>query len=148
MRRRSGRRTERRTRSFSKRAVRKARRSTSRGEDTRKSGALRARRNKRVVPDVSERRRRPGRKRETRNEVSRRDSDRRPAVRTQRTTARRLSPGGLFLGRRNENASSRKTTRSVCTRKKAARRAVIIASGYGGRNGARNYKRHESCGST
>lgn len=49
----------------------------------------------------------------------------------------------LSLRRRNENASSKKTTRSVCSRKRAARRAVIISTGYGGRNGATNYRKED-----
>lgn len=45
----------------------------------------------------------------------------------------------------NENASNNKTTRSVCTRKKAARRHMIIATGYGGKNGFTDYKEDKSC---
>lgn len=40
--------------------------------------------------------------------------------------------------------TARKSPR-VCSASKARRRAVIIASGHGGRNGATNYKRHKKC---
>lgn len=56
-------------------------------------------------------------------------------------------PTTLMHARRsNENASGNKTRPSLCTRKKAARRAIIIATGHGGRNNARNYKEHKKCG--
>lgn len=81
------------------------------------------------------------------NELSRRHRDRREALRQHRQRARtRLSSSPMSLRRYNENASRNKTTRSVCARKKEARRGVIIATGYGGINGARNYKRRKTCG--
>lgn len=33
----------------------------------------------------------------------------------------------------------------ACSKAKSQRRAVIIATGHGGRNGARNYRRHNPC---
>lgn len=70
---------------------------------------------------------------------------RRGDLRRNRRARQGLSPVLVSVRRTDENASGRQTTRSVCTRKKAARRAVIIATGYGGRNGARRYKRQEKC---
>jgi len=73
----------------------------------------------------------------------RRDSLRGNAER--RSTNKGLPTSVLSLRRRDENASDNQTTRSVCTRKKATRRAVLIATGYGGINGARQYKEHKKC---
>jgi chemotaxis response regulator CheB len=71
--------------------------------------------------------------------------DRRTRLSPQRSTRPRLSNTVLQVRRTDENASARQTTRSVCTRKKEARRAVIIATGNGGINGVRNYKKHRRC---
>lgn len=55
-------------------------------------------------------------------------------------------PSAVLQERRlNENASRQKTTRSVCTRKKETRRAVIVANGYGGINNVRDYRSHQKC---
>ena len=57
--------------------------------------------------------------------------------------ARRL-PASLVSARKtNEDASSRKTTK--CTQKKNVKRAVIIATGYGGINKAKRYKERKPC---
>lgn len=69
-------------------------------------------------------------------------------ARSKSAPARRLPQSVLSSRSLHENASSRKTTRGVCTRKKQERRAVIIATGYGGINNARNYRRQKKCSGT
>lgn len=70
---------------------------------------------------------------------------RRNRVLSQRSTGPRLSASLVPVRRANENASGDQTRPGLCTRKKAARRAVIIATGYGGKNGFRDYKPKEIC---
>ncbi len=120
------------------------RNSARRGGARNKAPSVYARRATRQLPDTPERSRRASRKRKARNQLP--DGVRHPGVlvRKKRATGRlpqRLVP----LRRNNENASDNQTTRSVCTRKKASRRAVIIANGYGGRNGYKSYRPHSSC---
>lgn len=83
----------------------------------------------------------------TRDEVPAKRRHRRDPVRSSLQPAKPSRLPTSVLRRRNypENASQKKTTRSVCTRKKQTRRAVIIANGYGGINNVRNYRRHETC---
>ncbi|AXL15458.1 hypothetical protein [Microviridae sp.] len=84
--------------------------------------------------------------RSIRNQLQTRSLHRRTDMREPgKTTVRRLSSTILPLRRDNENASDKQTTRSVCTRKKQAKRATIIATGYGGKNGFTNYKQHRKC---
>lgn len=81
--------------------------------------------------------------RRRRDEMLARQRDRRATLRARRTP----SPFGLQATRMwfrdsDENASGKKTRRGLCARKKKAsgiRRAVIIANGYGGINGAVKY---------
>lgn len=83
---------------------------------------------------------------QTRNQLRDPTRIRRARVLSQRGRTRaRLSPALMPVRRSNENASRNETTRSVCTRKKQARRAVIIATGYGGRNGRRDYRQRSKC---
>jgi chemotaxis response regulator CheB len=66
------------------------------------------------------------------------------SVRKRRTTTRGL-PHGLVPARtHHEDASSRKTA-GVCRKAKEARRAVIIATGHGGKNGVQRYRKRKSC---
>lgn len=64
---------------------------------------------------------------------------------TYRPTKRRLSERLVPARPHNEDAPQGTTRQKVCTRKKAARKAVIIATGYGGINHSRNYKDRQSC---
>lgn len=143
MRSRSRKSTGRRTRGSS--VSRRAGRTAPRRQPTARE-PLRPRRSNRYVFDTAERRRPAQRSRPSRDTVPVRKRDRRNRLRSSERTRRRLSPLAVSARRTNENASDSQTTRSVCTRKKATRRAVIIATGYGGRNGARNYSRRKSCG--
>lgn len=68
-----------------------------------------------------------------------------PMSRPRQATQRGLPTGSMPLRRTNENASDQQTTRSVCTRTKDAKRAVILALGYGGKNGYTNYSNHRKC---
>lgn len=70
---------------------------------------------------------------------------RRANLQSQRKPRSGLSPASLSLRRTDAPASRVETTRSVCTRKKEARRAVIIATGYGGINNQTNYRKRKSC---
>lgn len=79
------------------------------------------------------------------NILQNRARDRRNILRKSSTTTRRLPAGVVPARPRYEDASTRKTTQSVCARKKQTRRAVIKATGYGGRNGFKNYKDQQSC---
>lgn len=76
-----------------------------------------------------------------------RHRDRRAPLRPQLETSRqkRLSGSSMPVRRDNAYASARQTRQSLCTRKKAARRAVIIATGHGGINNVRNYRRQSKC---
>lgn len=66
------------------------------------------------------------------------------SIRKRRTTENRL-PASLVPSRtHNEDASSRKTE-GVCRKFKEARRAVIIANGFGGINNQRNYRPRRKC---
>lgn len=55
----------------------------------------------------------------------------------------RLPPTFLPLSRRNEKTNQSKAT--PCARKKETRRSVIIATGHGGINKARNYRKQKPC---
>lgn len=70
---------------------------------------------------------------------------RRVGVRRAVGAKRRLSPGVLPALRRDASQKDQQVSRRVCARAKQERRAVIIATGYGGRNGARDYARRKSC---
>lgn len=101
---------------------------------------------RRRLSDFPERSRRSASARQARDELPVRPGKRRNKMRQSRQgAARGLSPVALSLRRNNENASDLQTTRSVCTRKKATRRAVIIANGYGGINGFKDYKPNKRC---
>lgn len=81
-----------------------------------------------------------------RDELQARHRNRRSAMSKPREAAKRGLPAALMpLRRPDENAPNNQATRSVCTRKKATRRAVIIATGHGGINNARKYKKHRKC---
>lgn len=85
--------------------------------------------------------------RAARNAVSRRPDNRRTAVRRKIHTRKERLPALLVSGSRaNENASDSQTKKILCTRKKQARRSVIIATGHGGINHQRNYRRRNPCG--
>ena len=66
-------------------------------------------------------------------------------VRQNRTPSRRMPRG--ILPPRSLDASTRRmaTTQGVCAAKKDTRRGVLIATGYGGVNGFRNYRKHSRC---
>lgn len=117
-----------------------------RGEPRRTLETVRERRSARQTRTIVSRGRRDQSPRRNRDELQTGRKHRRANLRTSReNTARRLPRSSLPVFRRNENASDPQTTRSVCTRKKQARRAVIIATGYGGVNNQRNYRRHKQC---
>ncbi len=59
--------------------------------------------------------------------------------------ADRLSKRVVSPHRRNEATRRAAATKRVCAAKKQERRAVIIATGYGGRNGFTDYNRRKSC---
>ncbi len=134
--------TGRRTKSSSKRRSRRG--TASRREPTAET-AVRQRRSDRHLPSASELRRTPLRSRTERDTMPVRARDRRNRLRPSKRARRRLSHLGLSLRRPNENASDNQTALRVCTRKKETRRAVIIATGHGGINGQRNYRRRKSC---
>lgn len=71
--------------------------------------------------------------------------NRRSDLQSRRGPRKGLSSVMVSLRRTDENASALQTRRSLCTRKKQARRSVIIATGYGGINGYTNYRRQKSC---
>lgn len=71
--------------------------------------------------------------------------DRRDPVRQSRKTARKGMPSGLVLASRRDGDAPKNEATKVCARRKASRRAVIIATGYGGRNGFRRRKEARSC---
>lgn len=58
------------------------------------------------------------------------------------------SPGlsaALVPSRRTDADARSRPSKLRCARKKEVRRAVIIATGHGGRNGVRNYRRQQKC---
>lgn len=57
----------------------------------------------------------------------------------------RVSRGILPMATRTEDASASRSTRSVCTRRKQVRRAVILANGKGGLHGRRQIRRSRKC---
>lgn len=77
--------------------------------------------------------------------LSTRFRDRRDVLRPgkQIPTFQRLSTGLVSTRPADENARTRSSKR--CTRSKAERRGVILATGYGGINGATNYRRSKKC---
>lgn len=98
-------------------------------------------------PASLERRRDPTLSRRTRTQrMQRRFLDRGAALRSRRGTATKSGlPKRLLPARTlNEDAPSGKAA-GVCRRAKETRRSVIIATGYGGVNGFRDYKRRKSC---
>lgn len=64
---------------------------------------------------------------------------------SKKPAGRRLSLAPLPVAKRNANAQRETMLATPCARKKTARRAVIIAMGYGGKNGFRNYKEQRKC---
>lgn len=145
----TGRRRSRSSQSFHKRNQHRTRYASARRTSTQSRG--KPRRVVRALPKdnqstvVVERRRNTEDSATRRNEMPHKPRQRRADLRAQRRARRRLPATGLPVRRVNENASDKQTTRSVCTRKKQARRAVVIANGYGGRNNARKYRRHTKC---
>jgi hypothetical protein len=127
----------------SSRPSKAARRTTPRRQ-TRQSPALSPRRTDRGLPAALEPSRVISRPRRTRNRLLD-DAGRRSRLRSQRSSRPRLSAGLVQARRADGNASARQTRQSLCTRKKATRRAVIIATGHGGINGKRNYARRKKC---
>jgi hypothetical protein len=83
--------------------------------------------------------------RPNRNKLQNPTRHRRTPVRTLRGTRPRLSTTLLPVRGTNENASGVQTKRSLCTRKKQARRAIVIATGHGGINHANKYRRQKKC---
>lgn len=124
--------------------VRATRRDTSRLPTT-TSRAVRSRRSVRRVLTSSEPSVGLTLARKDRDKMPSRRRNRRAGMSTRRLTDEGLPAGILSLRRSNENASANQTRRSLCTRKKAARRHMIIATGYGGRNGVKNYRRQDKC---
>ena len=137
----------RQSRSAWQRAVQATRpRPPRRGIARHESNAIPSRRRRGRVSRIPERSRNSQTPRRTDNELRTRTRFRRTRVRASgKTAARGLPAGSLSLRRDNENASEKQTTPRVCTRTKATRRAVIIAKGYGGRNGFKDYKQHKRC---
>lgn len=75
-----------------------------------------------------------------------RDGIRRSGLRPfSRRSADGLSKRVVSPRRRDETSRRKAATPRVCAEKKQARRAVIIAKGYGGLNGATDYRRHKKC---
>lgn len=93
----------------------------------------------------TERRRRTIVSRTLRDDVPGQRQFRRDDLQPRRRSRSGLPATTLSLRRPNENASREKTSGKLCTRKKEVRRAVIMATGYGGINNARNYRKHEQC---
>lgn len=62
-----------------------------------------------------------------------------------RTVKRRVSPAVLPARAALEDAPKQKASRRDCARKKDTRRAVLLARGFGGINGRRNYAHHTRC---
>lgn len=121
-----------------------ARRSATRRQ-TRQSKALSTRRRvNRLSRNVESSRGIEGSRRR-RNKLQARPRKRRNALRTLGRAPLRLSPALVQVQRPYENASDKQTKRRLCTRKKEARRGVILATGHGGINGKKNYRRHQRC---
>lgn len=84
--------------------------------------------------------------RQARNRLSTQRRDRRDPLQSQRRLVKGLSPMVLPERKPHANATSKSSRQSLCARKAKARRAVIIATGYGGINGVRTYKRrNQTC---
>lgn len=84
-------------------------------------------------------------KRKSSDKVPGRSQDRRASLRASRQNRAGLPVTLVPASRAHANASDKQTRRSLCTRKKAARRAVIIATGHGGINHVRKYRRRAKC---
>lgn len=61
------------------------------------------------------------------------------------STPRRMSANVVPALQRDAKKNAPKATLPECARNKTARRRAIIANGYGGKNGYRNYSEHTSC---
>lgn len=72
------------------------------------------------------------------------DRSRKMAVQRGQTPGKYGLPERILSARRLDERS-RDNPRKRCARTKKDRRAAIIASGHGGRNGFTNYRRHEKC---
>lgn len=120
---------------------------STRGAVTRKKKALSERRASRPVLGTAKPSRSIKTSRPTRNRLPDRPSDRPKNMLRDRPAKRQgLSSGTLQIRRANENASGQQTRQSLCTRTKQTKRAVIIATGYGGINNQRNYRSRKPCG--
>lgn len=51
----------------------------------------------------------------------------------------------LTPSRDGRTDASKTSPAGLCARRRNSRRAVVIATGYGGRNGVTDYRRHEKC---
>lgn len=63
---------------------------------------------------------------------------------SQRRQLAGLSTASVPVSRRNAREDRKAGVRSLCQKKASARRAVIIATGHGGLNGVRTYKKKET----
>lgn len=61
------------------------------------------------------------------------------------TADARLPTARLFTPERDGLASPKETKLGACAARKETRRSVIIATGYGGRNGVRDYDKRRKC---
>lgn len=78
--------------------------------------------------------------------VSSRLRDRRARVLASRkTAATKRVPSSVVSTLRAHEDAPRKSAAKACTRRKETRRAVIMATGYGGRNGVRRYAKRRPC---
>lgn len=71
--------------------------------------------------------------------------NRRSYLQARADAPRRLQKSSLPMATTDANAHRNQMPATPCARKKSARRAVIIATGYGGINKAKQYRRHKPC---
>lgn len=89
-------------------------------------------------------RRRTTRTRQTGNRLLRGSLLRGDNLLSQRRLHYGLSPSAVPISRRDAREDRKKGYRSLCQKKASTRRAVIIATGHGGLNGVRTYKKQET----
>lgn len=66
-------------------------------------------------------------------------------LRTPSRTVGRLPRAILSAPRRDDRQVQESARTKICVQRKRRRRSVIIAQGYGGKNGFKNYRKHNAC---